>query len=299
MKTPEDIWSKLTEKLDPSTHTVDNIKSVSVKTRTGGVVARTIRGPDQEIVSESDEDDSPSSLEEIEQSLEEAREEIEDIKTNEDVFIYEEFGLSLKSMIERKVEEVVESTPALTECDIRRVTVTEESIIPVVYMSTQVPTSETDLYDRLSEILYEEDEIDSPDEFSHGAIDSVYYTDSGFSEGWEFDGTLYRLTKEPYKYWSEGPDTDYPTNMEEWAEFASDSESSKEQTLNRDDHLIHFHPMARGLSEDHPYIDWFNDAEELAEDKFEVDKDEVRDLSLSTVDIDEKTVYLEVSLVIE
>lgn len=299
MKTPEDLWSKLTEKLGPSTNTVDNIKSVSVKTRTGGIVARTIRGPDQDIEVESDENESPSSLEEIEQSLKETREEIEDIETNEDVFIYEEFGLRLKGMIERKVEEVVENTPALTEYDIRRATVTQESITPVVYMSTQVPTSETDLYERLSNILYKQDNIDSPHRFSHGTIDSVYYSESGFSEGWNFDGTLHRLTKEPYKYWSDSSDTDYPTNMEEWAEFASDSESSREQTLNREDHLIHFHPMERGLSEDHPYITWFNDAEELAEDRFEVDEDEVQDMSLSTVDIDEKTLHLQVSLVIE
>lgn len=295
MDTPEHIWKKLTNKLEDSTHTVENIRSVSVKIRNGGIVATTIRGPDQEFDSEN-EGREPLEDQDIDEILEKTKEEIEDIKTNESVFIYEDFGIELKNIVYNKVRNIVRSTPTITSCEIRRVTVTKESINPVVHLEKTVPCSRTNLYEKFSQILSDEGLLESEDEFSHGTIDSVYYSDMGISEGWSFDGTLYRLMEEP---WSERDEEDYPDDEEEWAEFTSDTESSKIQSMNRDYHLMHFHPMQTGLNDDHPFIKWFENAERIAKEDFEIDNDQAMDFSLKRVELDEVRVVLGLSIVLD
>lgn len=295
IETPDEIWMQLVHKLEPSTHTVDEIEEVSVSLRNGGITARTKTPLNTESNHSNEKSIDPEEIDPEDIEIDES-----EIETNEEVFIYEDFGIEIKSIVENRIEDVVNSTPPLCNTEITRVTVNEDQINAVLSLKTTVSTEDTDLYHRLSQILSEQDDIESSDKFGYGVIDGVYRIDEDSigSTGWEFDGTLNRLTDEPYKYWSSGKDTDYPTNMEEWAEFASETEAEKEQKLRRDQTPIHFHPMKRGLAEDHPYIEWFKDAEELALSKFKINEDLVESIYLTTVTLDAASIEFKVNVVV-
>lgn len=293
MKTPEGVWNDITEILDPVTVAEGEIESVRLTVCNGGVNAKTaepIPTPDYDSdVGEFDpeEDDPQEHIEKLQERTKDITE--EDLPENEEIKLYNDFGVYLKNLIFDRLEEAVISTPPRSSCSVVRCTVTEDSISPVVTLKNRV-NGESWVKDDLATALDESGRIESEEKLAYGTVDSVYY-DDGYhlsdDEGWRFDGTLYKYTDEPFDYWSEGHDSDYPTNMEEWAEFASDTEGRKEHILNKETHAVHFHPMERGLSDDNPLIEWFMDVQDDALSRYVFDESLVESKNLNVVTVDD------------
>ena len=282
-------WNKLCEKLAPSTKASGEIEKVVVKLRNGGIVATTCEPrPSIEDVSFDESQEPPFESNSGEES---------EIEQNEEVFIYEDFGIEIKTLIDDCLESAIRDTPVNCSVEFRRAILDDEYIRPVFRVNVGLSSNKTNLYTELADALVANERIDSRQEFAYGSIDKCWYNDGerGFTEGWEFDGTLYRYTQEPYRWWSEGPDTDEPSDMDAWAEFASETESEREQVRNRDRHVVHFHPMERGLSKDNSYVQWFNKAEDILYDKIELSGSE-ESFRLNSVRLDESGVNLEGSL---
>lgn len=292
METPSDVWDDITDVLNPVTVAEGEIESVRVSICNGGVRAKTaepIPTPDygSDIGDfDPEKDDAQEHIEEFREQRRELSE--EDMPENEELLLYDELGLYLKDLIMGSVEEAVVDTPTLSSLSVTRCTITEDKISPIVTISNQVRGDEQ-VKSELAEVLANCDIIESSDKLAYGVVDSVYELDSGYDsgDGWKFDGTLYKYTDEPYSYWSEGSDSDYPDNMSEWAEFASDTEGRKQHILSRDTHVVHFHPMKTGLSDDHALIQWFDDVRSKAFSECKFEDSVIQRKYLNSVEVDE------------
>lgn len=291
MKTPRNVWNELTDVLEPVTVAEGEIESIRVSVCNGGVKVKTaepIPTPDyeQDIGDFDPEEDDPQ--EHIEK-FREQREEIdpEDMPENEEIQLYDDFGIQLKQLILDRVEDSVVNTPTLASVSVTRCTVTEDNISPVVTLTNRT-NRDTEVKDELATALVEAGSLESEEKLAYGRIDSVYYNDGEIGDdGWEFDGTLYKYTDKPYDYWEKGADTDYPRDMDEWAEFASETEGRKQHILEKDTHVVHFHPMKRGLSDDNPLIQWHKSVRDKALSNYEFNNDVVEDKYLGTIEVDD------------
>lgn len=160
----------------------------------------------------------------------------------------------------------VKNTPPSTSLGIENIIIRPEGI-HVFYeiYKTGVDNFEPSLYKELADALVDENYLDKPGDFAGGNL-SMYETEEEYIQGgdegkYELDGTLYRFTRQPYKYWSAGRDTDYPTNIEEWAEFASNSEEEKERKLKKDKYRVHFHPSGIRVDENNSLVQIFKKVE--------------------------------------
>lgn len=242
MKTPSDIWEKLSSEVEPYTVAEGDIKSISISFKEGGVVATTL----DPMPTVDQDEDFPSA------------EDVDEIPENESVFIYEDYGVKLKKMILEEYHTKFDNSE-IVEHEIVNTTVTKESIETSCRFSVTLEPDESQyVYDGLAEGLVANGEIDNKSDFAFGTIRRAYYTEDGLLEdGWEFDGTIYRYTDEPYEWWSE------PENIEEWADFVSDSEREREHELNKERYIVHQHPTEHGLDDSNSYIKWFKDTQEV------------------------------------
>jgi hypothetical protein len=299
MENKNKIWESLVDKVKPATIPEEPIESIGVSIQEGGIKAVTLDPIptydfdhiDEEI--DIKQDDISELQRKLDKESENMEENPEDYPENEEVFIYEDLGTDIKGMIMERLSDALLDAPVLSSCEFVRCTVTEEEISAVFELSYHIDKNW--IKDDLAEILADEGRIDSSSDLAYGSIDTVYCSDSDISSfsGWTFDGTLYRYTETPFEYWSAGRDTDYPTNMDEWVEFVSESKEEKAVAKNRDKHVIHFHPMKNQLDEDDPYIQWFKRVEELSMEKYEVDEELIHSFKLSGVSVDDTgaTVY--------
>lgn len=291
METPRNIWNELTDVLEPVTVAEGEIESVRVSVCNGGVKVRTsepIPTPDyeQDISDFDPEEDDPQ---EHIKEFRERREEIdpEDMPENEEIQLYNDFAIQLKQLILDRVEDAIVDTPHLSSVSVTRCTVTEENMSPVVTLTSRV-NGDTEVKDELATALVDTDTIEKAGKLAYGSVDSVYYSDDQIGDdGWRFDGTLYKYTDEPYDYWAKGSDTDYPRNMDEWAEFASETEGRKQHILEKETHAVHFHPMKRGLPDDNPLIQWYKSVQDKALSRYDFNNDVVVDKHLGTVEVDD------------
>jgi hypothetical protein len=243
MNTPSHVWEKLSSEVEPSTVADGEIETISVSFKEGGMTATTVEPiPD---INTSSEDGFPSA------------ENIDEIPENESVFIFDDYALELKERILENYHSKFENSDLL-EYEIVNINVTKDTITAVCRFSISLVEDEAEeLYGELADALVENGEINNSDEFAFGTIDKAHYTGDEFIEkGWEFDGTVYQYTDEPYNWWAE------PDNIEEWAEFVSDTEIGRQQELNRDEYVVHLHPSEYGLDESNSYIEWWKDAKE-------------------------------------
>jgi hypothetical protein len=304
METDTEIWDFLVEKLKPATVDDSPIKSIGINIREGGIMATTLEPTPTYDYNYIDEDfdieecDISEMQSKLKKEEEEMQENPEKYPENESVFIYEQIGNDIKQKIMERLSKSVSSTPTLSSTEYIRGTVTEDKMSAVFEISHH--SNEEWIKKELGEILTEQGHIDKPDELAYGTIDNVYSnerSESSFS-GWEFDGTLYRYTDAPFEYWSKGQNSEYPTNMAEWEEFASESEIEKSIVKNRDKHIIHFHPMEHQLNEDHPLIQWFKKVEELSLSQYEIQEEYIESFRLSAVSMDDSGVNLRNTIVL-
>lgn len=246
----EYIWDQIQSKMSLSAPENTAVNLVFISLVDGGIKARVL---------------NPSLLEETSNLTELAQKVVNrsNLSESSEVFIYEEFGLELKHLILQTVTNSVNIPDSTDTYTIQGSILTEDSLKTVVDFSKRISTDKNSLFDELESILSKEGDLKPNERLSHGNINQVYYVDNELDTGWKFDGTIYRLTDKPYNYWAKGPETNYPTNMEEWYEFASETESEKKQVKNRDTYPIHFHPMKRDLHRSHPYIEWYHNIEQI------------------------------------
>lgn len=285
------MWSALVKKVEPSTIADGDIEEVALKVRNGGVVASTIK-PYPSIDTNIDESltNTDKKLEEVESLFSEE----DKIPENGQIFLYEELGIKLKSYINGVIENAIISTPTLSDIQVERAIATEKDITVVLNISFELKSN---YFDKLSKVLTQLEYIDNPEKLAYGNMDGLYYNDGDnvVNEGWEISGTLYKYNNEPYKIWSESPESNYPSNMDEWLEFATDSSYEKEHIRDRDNLVTHFHIDEYGLEQDSLLVQLYRDVEKEALDMIEVEKS--TEVNISTVLIDKTSTTVRLSVV--
>lgn len=270
----DSTWETLCDIVRPYMEAEGEIEEVGISfesKRSGltATVTKPVVGVDVDWTGDSDEETEGDTDEEIpeppfETELEDIDE--EDIPRNGEVTFYEPPAPQIRQAMVADLLDHVRQTPPAVSIGIRRIIVTEEGINTYYELRRAgMDTGSNSLYETLAEALHEEEYLDSPDNFGGGTL-NMYEQSEEFrfsGEGkYRVDGTLYRLTEEPYKYWSAGPDEDYPTDIEEWAEFASDNEVDKKRQLEKDQYRIHFHPSGFGVGESNSLVGFFRTAED-------------------------------------
>lgn len=225
---------------------------------------------------------------------------INDEQSNEDytVTIATDLAYELHSEIYKHVEDSLIDTPNNSSINYYYFVLSKNELQMTILLTMPELMRESTLYTELSEILAEENVVDSTDAFSHAVIDTCHKNakelwDDDF-ETWRFDGTVYFHTDKPYKYWSKGEDNDFPRDMREWYEFASEDNVDKTllQTQN-EQFRVHKHPTKWRIKRDHPYIEWYTKCKSRAMDKIEVANLEP---NLRSVEINKSTIKYTVSL---
>lgn len=294
MRNNTKVWENLVEKVSPVTVSDDPIERIIIHLEQGGVKATAS-------IPNSFNTKSQNNVQPEEQKANESMKfeksdvEEEDYERNGSVFIYEDFGIEIKQKILEALSDAIVDASIPFSYNLVRCTVTKETINPVFEISHR--TSENWIKDDLAEVLSEEGRIDKKPDLAFGRIDNVYKSEGlGFndedSEGWEFDGTLYRYTHKPFEYWSQ------PDNMNEWVDFASDSEDTKQVVRDRDEHLVHFHPMKHQLDDNHPYIQWFKKVEHHSVSEYTLDYETVESFKLAEVSVDDTGAVLSNTMIL-
>lgn len=214
-------------------------------------------------------------------------EEIQEIEQKEDpVFTFTtDFGIAVKQYILSTVDDLMHENSSKLDYNIYRIIVTPDSGLTICVHFTSKTRTEW-IFQDLSEALVESKDIEDSSELAYGSITQVHENtnpDSELYEGWRFDGTLYKYTQTPYDYWKSSSEESYPENMKEWAEFASDSKEEEQFILNKDKHVVHFHPSKYNLSALHPLIQWWHKVEEYSKDQYSFNTESSIDVSLSQV----------------
>lgn len=280
MKTDPEIWRMLKSKLEPATDAEGDIEEITVRFKNGGLKARTTKPFVKHPF-------SPSSNEN--EGEEESDEE------NTEVFIRNEKVHKIKSSVCEVIDNTIIETPVMSSLNIDKVIVKEDIMHPVItleHLDYNIDWIMSDLSDALVETNF----IDSPEELAYGCIDRCGYNEE--KNVWSIDGTMYRYTDEPYKYWSAGSDTDFPTNMDEWFEFVSDSEREKEIVKNRDVRMVHFHPARYRAEESDPLVKWYKKVSKFIQDKYRINVENTKEINFVTICVDDSTVSSELRVII-
>lgn len=253
MEISDKEWESLKSYVNPVTYNQNNINSVSLSMKQGGIEAFA----NTQVLDRSSENKI---------SGEEVKQRLEQIQDNESVFIYGSLGEKFRQRITEDIESAIQNTPVKSKLELDECLITEEEIeISITIKHRVINTGETNLYSELARASYLNGDIDDEEDFAYGVVDNCCQIDdesSGENNKWNFDGTLYRFTEEPYDFWSE------PDNMEEWLDFVSDSEGSRKSEMERDRYTVHYHPAKFRISNNNPYIKWFRSAIHLAESRF-------------------------------
>lgn len=268
MNIPENIWDHIYSRIQPVIKPSMKSKSMQIrfKMNNGGIEA--IIPPhtvDEDIQSDNIQSDDEYT-----------------------VNIFSDIGYELQSEIYKYVEDNLISTPTNSSINYYYFVLTENELQMTLLLTVPELTNESNVYTDFSEILVNEDVIDSKEDFSHATIDTCYKNSkdlwSDESETWRFDGTVYFYTDEPYNYWSKGSDDAFPENIDEWYEFASNDAVSKKLLQTQSERFrIHTHPTKWRIKEMHPYVKWYNKCESMATDKINVDNFET---NLRSIELD-------------
>lgn len=228
MDVDKKTWSSLCEILEPTVDDDQEIESVRAELSNNGIIA---------------EVDKPRDFSNIEDIQED----------NRDVMIYEDVGLKIHRKVKDRLKKAIKNTPTVCNINMRRLIIDNNNINIVCNVSYSTQEQEHNIFDKYSKLFEEnEDFIDNSEEIAYGSINAH---ESPSDEGlWDFDGTVYKYTDEPYKYWSKGPDTDQPRDMDEWIDFVAENKDEEVIVRNRDEHTIHFHPSKFSIENKHPYI---------------------------------------------
>lgn len=276
MKLSDSEWEELTDRLNPITVSDDPIEEISLTVKSGGVMAETVL---------------PSSYSNID--FDESVEDIEDMDENEQTLLYDDFGIQLKNKIMDTVESAFTRTPTNASITVSRCIIRENEVQLQCSIIHRIKAEEASIFEELAEACVSNEHLDNVDDLAYGTITQCFHeTDDNESfDGWRFDGTLYRYTDTPYEYWKS------PSNMEEWVDFAADSDGMKEVVKNRKNHVVHFHPTGYGLKSTNPYIEWYQKVRTISERQFDV-SDRVKKVYLSEVSVDKSRIRFKNSVVL-
>lgn len=178
---------------------------------------------------------------------------------NESLTVHDSISKQIAVDINTWLSESVSETSQFCNTEFRTGVITESGILPFFDVTVLLP-ERTHLYESLPKTLVDLGYINECTEFAYGIIDTCHY--DSIDDGWRVDGTLYKYTDEPYTYWSRGSNDNYPENMDEWVDFAGETDAEKRQIRNKDRHLIHFHPTEINVDEENSLVKWFNDSED-------------------------------------
>lgn len=261
MQTDPDIWNRLCEILEPATVSEKNIQRIIAFPNKGTLTVKTVVPSAFDTTQQQEPSEGIFEQDETGFSLPDSELEVE---TNKELSIHEYPAPTLLNALYKAQENAVVSTSRF--CSIkpdkpRAMSITEEQTDFLFQISSSYPERH-ELFDRLADVFEEMGYIEAPDELASGTVNQFYHTDESHigQEGWETDGTAYRYTDEPYEYWN---GSEKPRDIDEWVEFASETEAKAELIRSRDTHRIHFHPSKWGLREDHPLVEYMHEAERI------------------------------------
>lgn len=249
MEINKNTWLSLCEILEPTVDQEENIESIHAELSNHGIIAHV---------------DEPRDLSNIEEEY-------------DSITIYEQVGLEIHKKVKNRLKTVISNTPDVCSVDLRHLVINKDHIHIVCEISHSVQEDEYNIFAKVTEIMEEyEGFIDSADDIAYGSINA--HKSPNENDLWDFDGTVYKFTDEPYKYWSKGPDTDQPQNMDEWIDFVAENKNNRAVVKNRDNHTVHFHPSKFNIDYDHPYIDNWIEINNKVKEQFDINSYDTFDL---------------------
>lgn len=224
----EKTWSRLCEILEPTIDDDEYIETIRAELSNNGIIA------------------------EVEKPIDISN--IEDIQEKDkDIMIYEDVGLKVHRRVKDRLKKAIKNTPTVCNIDIRRLIIDKDNINIVCNVTYSTQEEKYNIFDKYSKLFeVNEDFVDRADEIAYGSIDA--HKSPSDENLWDFDGTVYKFTDEPYNYWSKGSNTDQPRDMDEWIDFVAENKDEEEIVKNRDEHTVHFHPSKFSLKNEHEYI---------------------------------------------
>lgn len=273
MKLSDVEWNDLTTRLRPVTVSDEEIEEVILDVTNGGINART---------------SIPSSYSDInsETNIDEATE-------NEEIFLFDDLGIDIKNKILKLLDSAFTKTPINSSVDLVRCIAHEDELRVVCSITHRLNSDECSAFDELAVACVENRDLEHESQLAYGTIDSFWRAshESEKFDGWNFDGTLYKYTDEPYKLWSG------PKDMDEWAKFAADSEAMESVLTEREKHVVHFHPMAKGIDSTNSYVKWFKKMDNISSQQFDV-SDRVTKVNLSEISVDKSSVVFRNTIIL-